>query len=109
MKYFGPLHLNVTEKLRSYGAEMKVIGNAGRQEFGRWLNNALRIHTCQFDDENVRCCVSDGCEVCRNSSPFIRQFTTTSIRSATFTHAMISSSIEHPLSRCGGTFVPGGV
>jgi hypothetical protein len=25
--------------LRSYGAAMKVIGNADRQETGRWLNN----------------------------------------------------------------------
>jgi putative transposase len=29
----------VTDKLRSYGAAMKVIGNASRQETGRWLNN----------------------------------------------------------------------
>jgi putative transposase len=29
----------VTDKLRSYGAAMKVIGNADRQETGRWLNN----------------------------------------------------------------------
>ena len=32
-------HVIVTDKLRSYGAAMKVIGNAGRQETGRWLNN----------------------------------------------------------------------
>jgi len=29
----------VTDKLRSYGAAMKVIGNAQKQETGRWLNN----------------------------------------------------------------------
>ncbi len=29
----------VTDKLRSYGAAIKVIGNAGRQETGRWANN----------------------------------------------------------------------
>ena len=29
----------MTDKLRSYGAAMKVIGNADRQETGRWLNN----------------------------------------------------------------------
>jgi len=28
----------VTDKLRSYGAAMKQIGNAGRQETGHWLN-----------------------------------------------------------------------
>jgi len=29
----------VTDKLRSHGAAMKVIGNADKQETGRWLNN----------------------------------------------------------------------
>jgi len=29
----------VTDGLRSYGAAMKEIGNADRQEVGRWLNN----------------------------------------------------------------------
>jgi putative transposase len=29
----------VTDKLRSYGAAMKVIGNADTQHTGRWLNN----------------------------------------------------------------------
>jgi len=39
MKRFGQPHAIVTDKLRSYGAAMKVIGNADRQETGRWLNN----------------------------------------------------------------------
>jgi len=39
MKRFGKPHVIVTDKLRSYGAAMKVIGNANRQETGRWLNN----------------------------------------------------------------------
>jgi len=39
MKRYGqPLEV-VTDKLRSYGTTMKVIGNATRQETGRWLNN----------------------------------------------------------------------
>ncbi len=29
----------VTDRLRSYPAAMKIIGIAGRQETGRWLNN----------------------------------------------------------------------
>ena len=36
---FGPPHVIVADKLRSYGAAMKVIGNADKQETGRWLNN----------------------------------------------------------------------
>lgn len=39
MKRPGRPHVLVTDKLRSYGAAMKDIGNAGRQETGRWLNN----------------------------------------------------------------------
>jgi putative transposase len=39
MKRFGQPHVIVIDLLRSYGAAMKVIGNADRQETGRWLNN----------------------------------------------------------------------
>jgi len=39
MKRYGRPHVIVTDLLRSYGAAMKVIGNAERQETGRWLNN----------------------------------------------------------------------
>ena len=39
MKRFGNPKIIVTDKLRSYGAAMKVIGNADRQDTGRWLNN----------------------------------------------------------------------
>jgi putative transposase len=39
MKRFGQPHDIMTDLLRSYGAAMKVIGNADRQETGRWLNN----------------------------------------------------------------------
>jgi putative transposase len=39
MRRFGSPKIIVTDKLRSYGAAMKEIGNAGGQETGRWLNN----------------------------------------------------------------------
>ncbi len=39
MKKYGNPQVIVTDKLRSYGAAMKVIGNEARQETGRWLNN----------------------------------------------------------------------
>ena len=39
MKRYGtPLSI-VTDRLRSYRAAMNVLGNAGRQDCGRWLNN----------------------------------------------------------------------
>lgn len=39
MRRHGWPKVVVTDKLRSYGAAMKQIGNANRQETGRWLNN----------------------------------------------------------------------
>ena len=39
MKRHGNPHSLVTDKLRSYGAAMKVVGNADKRETGRWLNN----------------------------------------------------------------------
>ena len=39
MKCHGHPYILVTDKLRSYGAAMKDIGNEQRQETGRWKNN----------------------------------------------------------------------
>ena len=39
MKRYGRPASMVTDRLRSYGAAMNVIGNAGTQTCGRWLNN----------------------------------------------------------------------
>jgi putative transposase len=39
MKRHGKVEVLVTSKLRSHGTAMKVIGNAEKQETGRWLNN----------------------------------------------------------------------
>ena len=39
MQRHGQPHIIVTDKLRSYRAAMKVLGNEGKQETGRWLNN----------------------------------------------------------------------
>ncbi len=39
MKRYGRPEVVVTDRLRSYRAAMKIIGNAARQETGRWLNN----------------------------------------------------------------------
>ena len=39
MKRYGRPKAIVTDRLRSYGAALKVIGIVERQECGRWLNN----------------------------------------------------------------------
>jgi transposase-like protein len=42
MKRHGKVAVIITDKLRSYGAAMKEIGDADRQETGRWLNNRAK-------------------------------------------------------------------
>lgn len=39
MKRYGRPQVIVTDRLRSYGSAMKVIGNPDKQRTGRWLNN----------------------------------------------------------------------
>ena len=39
MKRYGNPEVIVTDRLRSYKAAMKVIGNEDKQNVGRWLNN----------------------------------------------------------------------
>jgi putative transposase len=39
MKRYGRPGSIMTDRLRSYGAAMKVIGNVANQECGRWLKN----------------------------------------------------------------------
>ncbi|MDA0306610.1 MAG: IS6 family transposase [Proteobacteria bacterium] len=39
MKRYGQPHVIVTDRLRSYRAAMKIIGNENTQEVGRWKNN----------------------------------------------------------------------
>ena len=39
MKRYGSPTVIVTDRLRSYGAAMKVIGNVDKQEVSRWKNN----------------------------------------------------------------------
>ncbi len=41
MKRYGRPGAIVTDRLRSYRAAMKIIGNASDQECGRWLNNRV--------------------------------------------------------------------
>ena len=48
MKRHGQPHVIVTDKLRSYGAAMKVIGNAYKPETGRWFNNRVENSHLQF-------------------------------------------------------------
>ena len=48
MKRYGRPEVIVTDRLRSYRAAMKVIGNERRQVTGRWLNNRAENSHQQF-------------------------------------------------------------
>ena len=55
MKRYGRPEIIVTDKLRSYRAAMKEIGNEARQATGRWLNNrAENSHQPLPHDESER-------------------------------------------------------
>ena len=105
MKRHDRPHIPETDKLRSYGAAMKNIGNSARQETGRWKTTELRIHTCCFDDENGPCSGSAACEVCRNSPPFMPPSAIISTRNAPSTAETISRPTAPPLSPSGARFV----
>ena len=78
MKRFGRPEIIVTDRLRSYRAAMKVIGNEARQATGRWLNNrAENSHQPLPRDESERWRNSGAQSHYRNSPRSILQFTTT--------------------------------
>ena len=58
MKRHGCPEVLVTDKLCSYGAAMKVIGNADRQETGRWLNNRAENSHLPFRRREPQCFAS---------------------------------------------------
>jgi len=97
MKRYGQPQIIVTDKLRSYGAAMKIIGK--KRAVGR--KTGLRIHTCHSDDENGRCFASGKCDVYRNSLQYTRPSTTTSNKSVVYHRETSSSSIVPPLSTNG--------
>jgi transposase-like protein len=83
MKRYGSPQTIVTDRLKSYGAAMKDIGNKHRQEVGQWINNRCKIHTYPSDDENGQCSGSDECEVYRNSHQRMPHCTTISTENDT--------------------------
>ena len=82
MKRYGNPHEVVTDRLRSYRAAMKVIGNEGRQATGRWLNNRAENSHQPFRRLERAMPNSGVLNRCRNSHPSTHRFTTISIMTA---------------------------
>ena len=58
MKRYGGPEVVVTDKLRSYGAAMKVVGKKNRKLAVASIIG-LRIPTWRFDEESEQCCAFD--------------------------------------------------
>ncbi len=59
MKRHGRAHIFVTDKLRSYGAALKVIG----KKLAAGKTKGLRIHTNRLDEKRGRCFALEGREL----------------------------------------------
>jgi putative transposase len=53
MKRCGTPNIIVTDKLKSYGATMEVIGNANRQQTGRCCTSNLHFGSRQQQYANI--------------------------------------------------------
>ena len=97
MKRYGRPEVIVTDRLRSYRAAMKEIGNEARQATGRRLNNrAENSHQPLPHDESERWRNSGAQSHYRNSPRSVLQFIITLIRNVTSTAARTSSTIAPP-------------
>ncbi len=103
-RYGNPLEI-VTDRLRSYRAATKVIGNEARQATGRWLNNRAETRINRSGAESERWRSSGVPGRYRNSPPFMHRFTTTSTRNVTCTAERFSNSTVPLLSHNGGNCV----
>ena len=97
MKQYGPPRIIVTDRLRSYRVAMRAIGNAFRQETGRWLNNRAKTHINPSGDESERWRSSGVQNRFRNSPRSTLQFTSISIWNVISSPAISSSSTAPPL------------
>jgi hypothetical protein len=105
MKRHGKAEVLVTDKLRSYGAAMKVIGTLKNRKLDVGSTIEPRIHTRHLDEESGPCLALGGWERYRNSSPSTPQSTTISTRSAISIHVMTLSSTAPLLFPNGVNFV----
>jgi putative transposase len=106
MKRYGRPEVIVTDRLRSYRAAMREIGNETRQVTGRWLNNrAENSHQPLPHDESERWRDSEAQPRYKNSPLSTLQSIIISIRNVTSTSAKTSNSIAPPLLTSGVNFV----
>ena len=82
MKKYGSPKVIVTDRLKSYRAAMKTIGNNCIQEVGRWKNNRCENSHLPFRRREYTMLKFSGCEVCKKLSQSTLQFSITSTKKA---------------------------
>ncbi len=101
MKRYGRPHVLATDKLRSYGAALKDIGNADKQEIGRWLNIRAENSHLPFRRRERAMQRFRSMRSLQKLAAFIPPSATISIRSARSAAKRISRPTEPPLSPSG--------
>ena len=96
MKRYGRPEVVVTDRLRSYRAAMNIIGNAERQETGRWRNNRAENSHQPFRRRERAMAKFRSASRFRSSPRSILQSTITSTRNVIFTTAKTSNSTAPP-------------
>jgi transposase-like protein len=99
MKRYGRPESIVTDKLRSYRAAMKVIGNEARQVTGRWLNNRAENSHQPFRRRERAMAKFRSIKSLQSTL----QSTIISIKNVIFTTAEPSNSIEPQRFPSGGS------
>ena len=84
MKRYGQAQAIVTDRLRSYRAAMKVIGNGNAQEVGRWKNNRCENSHLPFRRREYAMLRFRHMRSLQNSSQSTLQFSTISTRTGIY-------------------------
>ena len=92
MKRYGRPSSIVTDRLRSYQAAMKVLGNPGRQECRRWLNNRAENSHQPFRRREGAMARFRDIKTLQNSPLSMPRSTTTSTTNAISPAATFSNS-----------------
>ncbi len=106
MKRYGRPASIVTDRLQSYRAAMKVIGNEGCQETRRWLNNRAENSHRPFRRREGAMARFRDIRTLRNSPPSMLRSTTISATNAISTVATFSSKTGPPPWPNGGNLQP---
>ena len=106
MKRYGRPASIVTDRLRSYRAAMKVVGNEGCQETRRWLNNRAENSHQPFRRREGAMARFRDLKTLQISPPSMPRSITTSTTNAISTAAIFSNKLEPPPWPSGANLQP---